>query len=193
MTIDMSSWGYRRDMQIEEVLPIEDIILLVSSTVACGGNILINVGPTKEGVIAPIFEERLLQLGGWLGTNGEAIYNTQPWAAQNETLDEVEVWYTTKGTLVYAIVNGWPDEDILRVSRPVFKVGTRVTLLGNGGEELKWRKKGDKVEIVFPSMSRLVKKCTWCQWAYVVKMTNLDELVTFQWSKNNQLRKLLSM
>jgi len=27
---------------------------------------LINVGPTKDGRIAPIFEERLRSLGGWL-------------------------------------------------------------------------------------------------------------------------------
>jgi len=31
--------------------------------VSCGGNILINVGPTKEGTIAPIFQERLRGLG----------------------------------------------------------------------------------------------------------------------------------
>jgi alpha-L-fucosidase len=33
------------------------------STVACNGNLLLNVGPTADGVIAPIFEERLRQVG----------------------------------------------------------------------------------------------------------------------------------
>jgi len=33
---------------------------------SCGGNMLINVGPTKDGRIVPIFEERLRGLGGWL-------------------------------------------------------------------------------------------------------------------------------
>lgn len=32
-----------------------------------------NVGPTKEGVIPPIMQERLLQMGEWLGNNGEAV------------------------------------------------------------------------------------------------------------------------
>jgi len=58
---------------------------------SCGGNILINVGPTADGVIVPIFEERLRQLGSWLGVNGEAIYASKPWKHQNDTVTSY-VW-----------------------------------------------------------------------------------------------------
>jgi len=42
-------------------------------------------------MISPIFEERLRQLGSWLGVNGEAIYASKPWKHQNDTLTP-HVW-----------------------------------------------------------------------------------------------------
>jgi alpha-L-fucosidase len=51
---------------MQDVFSTEELIFEVVKTVSTGGNILINVGPTKEGTIAPIFEERLTQLGDWL-------------------------------------------------------------------------------------------------------------------------------
>ena len=59
---------------------------------SCGGNLLLNVGPTHDGRIVPIFEERLRQIGAWLEVNGEAIYKTKPWKAQNDTVTP-NVWY----------------------------------------------------------------------------------------------------
>ena len=34
-----------------------------STLSSCGGNLLLNVGPTHDGRIMPIFEERLLEIG----------------------------------------------------------------------------------------------------------------------------------
>ena len=34
-----------------------------NSLYSCNGNLLLNVGPTHDGRITPIFEERLLQIG----------------------------------------------------------------------------------------------------------------------------------
>jgi alpha-L-fucosidase len=68
------------------------MISIWSFNLSCGGNILINIGPTSSGDIAPIFEERLRQLGSWLSVNGEAIYSTRPWKYQNDTTNS-DVWY----------------------------------------------------------------------------------------------------
>jgi len=58
---------------------------------SCGGNLLINVGPTADGMIAPIYEERLRQMGSWLAVNGEAIYASKPWKHQKDTVTS-SVW-----------------------------------------------------------------------------------------------------
>ena len=56
MTIDKQSWGFRRNMQLDDVLSIKELIKEMTITVSCGGNLLMNVGPNKDGVIVPIFE-----------------------------------------------------------------------------------------------------------------------------------------
>lgn len=63
MTIDSKSWGNRANARIEEYLTSQDLINELVSTISCGGNILINVGPAKTGLIEPIFVERLYDMG----------------------------------------------------------------------------------------------------------------------------------
>lgn len=58
-----------------------------------------NVGPTHDGRIVPIFEERLRQFGKWLGVNGESIYSSVPWKYQNDTVTK-DIWLVTQ-TLMY--------------------------------------------------------------------------------------------
>lgn len=60
-------------------------------TVALGGNYLLNIGPTADGMIPPVFEQRLRSLGAWMKINGEAIYASKPWRIQTEN-STVPVW-----------------------------------------------------------------------------------------------------
>ena len=45
-----------------------------------------NIGPTGDGRIDPIFEYRLHQFGSWMEVNEEAVYATRPWLYQNDTV-----------------------------------------------------------------------------------------------------------
>lgn len=102
LTIDKNSWGYRRNAKLADFLTLKELIKELASTVSCGGNMLLNVGPTHDGRIAPIYEERLHQIGDWLKVNGEAIYGTRPWVHQNDTLTH-NVWYVYQPRLVKAM------------------------------------------------------------------------------------------
>lgn len=78
------------------LFPVDDWLFLLLSqdlvhTVALGGNYLLNVGPTPDGMIPAVFEERLRDVGAWLEINGEAIYASKPWRVQTENTT-VPVW-----------------------------------------------------------------------------------------------------
>ena len=56
----------------------EELLRNLIDITSKGGNYLLNVGPTGEGVIPPPNIERLDQIGNWLRLNGEAIYGCGP-------------------------------------------------------------------------------------------------------------------
>ncbi|KAF5277100.1 hypothetical protein FQA39_LY06338 [Lamprigera yunnana] len=157
MTLDRYAWSYRRNTVLSDFLTIHELLTTLAQTVSCGGNILINVGPTREGTIIPIFRERLQQLGEWLLINGDAIYKTTPWTYQNDTIGDT--WYTSKQSTVYALALNWPEKNIFKSDRLLDLFQTEdvdVTLLGND-EKLQWKIVNNAVEITFPLKS-IVKK-----------------------------------
>ncbi|XP_049875373.1 tissue alpha-L-fucosidase-like [Pectinophora gossypiella] len=92
-TLDLTSWGYRSQMKEKDVMTVQNMLHLLIRTVSCGGNFLVNIGPSREGIIVKIFQDRLLALGEWLQINGEAIYYSSPWRYQRDTRNK-HVWYT---------------------------------------------------------------------------------------------------
>jgi alpha-L-fucosidase len=68
------TWGYRSDDH-DWKSPGEIVFKLVD-IVSKGGNYLLNVGPTSEGVIPQASQDNLREVGRWLKANGEAVYGT---------------------------------------------------------------------------------------------------------------------
>lgn len=133
-TIDTSSWCYKRNEKLGKYMSSKKIIKLLVEIVSCGGNFLIDIGPSSDGMIPLIFQERLLDMGAWLEINGEAIYESSPWRAQNDSVTE-GVWYTSKKNasgqlVVYAHVLDWPIKGKLILGSPTVTEETEVTMLG---------------------------------------------------------------
>ncbi|XP_070808226.1 plasma alpha-L-fucosidase [Pituophis catenifer annectens] len=173
MTIDRKSWGYRRDAQLSDYLTIEALIQQLVETVACGGNLLVNIGPTHDGRIPIIFEERLKQMGTWLALNGEAIFSTKPWRAQNDSITP-GVWYTfkPKENILYAIFLKWPTSGTLTLGEPKAILGkTKVKLIGYE-ESLPWISTGEKGMMMAAPLLPFNKYPY--QWAWTLQLTNIQ-------------------
>lgn len=73
------SYGYNRNEQLDDYKTSRQLILLLVDVVARGGNLLLDIGPTADGRIPVIMQQRLTDMGTWLKTNGAAIYGTEAW------------------------------------------------------------------------------------------------------------------
>jgi len=175
-TVDRQSWGYRRNMNIEDIQSVEELVANLVEIVSCNGNVLINVGPTKEGTISPIFQERLTQMGQWLTVNGQAIYSTVPFVYQNDSLSTYpQVWYTLNPDYVYATALGWPKNNILTLGDvKLYQNISTVEMLGYGlerGEKLDFETTEEAVSITFPSLSKFIEECgKHCLPAFVLRI-----------------------
>ncbi len=74
--IGKHSWGYTTNNEFKTTRQIIcDLIDIVSKN----GMLLLNVGPRADGTITEEETALLTELGAWLDTNGEGIYDTVPW------------------------------------------------------------------------------------------------------------------
>ena len=107
MTVN-DTWGYKSyddNWKSPETL-IRNLVDIASK----GGNYLLNVGPTSEGLMPEPIVERLRAIGAWMNVNGEAIHGTTaspfkslPWGRCTKKI-------TRRGTTLYLHVFNWPAD-----------------------------------------------------------------------------------
>ena len=92
----------------------EDLLRKLVDIASKGGNFLLNVGPTSEGLIPQASVERLAAMGEWMTRNSESIYGTT--ASPFEKLP----WgrCTAKPGKLYLHVFDWPKNGELKVPMP---------------------------------------------------------------------------
>ncbi len=69
------SWGFK--ITDHKFKSTKELIHLLVRAAGHGANLLLNIGPMPNGAIQPEFTNRLTEIGDWMKTYGETIYNTR--------------------------------------------------------------------------------------------------------------------
>ena len=108
-----NTWGYKsydHDWKSAETL-IRNLVDIASK----GGNYLLNVGPTSEGLIPAPSVERLKEIGVWMKANGDAICGTTASPFKRLPWGRCTMKATADGAILYLHVFNWPQDAQLLV------------------------------------------------------------------------------
>jgi alpha-L-fucosidase len=155
-----SSFGYNRNENLEDYNSSEALIHVLIEKVARGGNLLLDIGPTADGRIPVIMQQRLADIGSWLKINGESIYNSRVWnhASNNKIAN---VYFTSKPNAVYVFVTKWTNKPLtLKVDKHI----SGVQMLGYSGK-IKYSASNKSVTIVPPILTPDKNPCQ-AAWVY---------------------------
>jgi len=144
ITFNDGEWGFAERVP-EDWYSVRDLLRMLRTCAAEGGNLLLNVGPMPDGTLDPLAVERLEKLGAWLQANGEAVYGPmtpiagklEPWASHG--------FWTLKGNCAYLWnLRSYPRGELLvgGLQPPV----TRISILGTG-QELSFEQKALQLRV----------------------------------------------
>lgn len=68
------SWGWMAD---DPVSDFDWLIRMLVDVVTRDGNLLLNIGPDRDGHVRPDVAQRMREIGAWLSENGETVYKTR--------------------------------------------------------------------------------------------------------------------
>ncbi len=154
------TWGFKKDDH--DWKTSGQLLFNLVDIVSKGGNYLLNVGPTAEGVIPQPSQDSLRGVGRWMKVNGESIYGCGTTAfgdeygafsatvkdknGKPEFVAKPADWRcTSKPGKLYIHLFKWPDG---KFELPDVKGGvTRAYLLADRGSALTVTREGGKVTI----------------------------------------------
>lgn len=142
------SYGFNRAENLHDYQSSQDLIMELVDIVSRGGNLLLNVGPTADGRIPVIMQQRLADIGAWLAVNGEAIYETTERTVSKESGNGITIYYTEKDKALYAIFKDWIRNPVTITLEKDQQV-KMVSMLGLQ-KEISWEQNGETLTIELP-------------------------------------------
>ena len=144
------TWGFKKDD--DNWKSAETLVRNLIDCASKGGNYLLNVGPTSEGVIPAPSLERLKEIGNWMDVNSQAIYGTSaspfsnrlPWGRCTEKV-------TGKTTTIYLHVFDWPTDGQLLVPGLRSRIQKAYLLADHSQHPLAIQKTDDGMVLTVPA------------------------------------------
>ena len=171
----LGHWFYDEGLTYK---PAGQVIRMLVDVVSKNGNLLLSVPQRPDGTIDDREVVILEEIGDWLASNGEAIYDTHPWLVCGEgptagvvterradRFREVDLPYTAedirftaRGHVLYATVLGRPDEALVRITSLGSAAGLLagdplgVELVGadGGAGVVSWQRRDDALVVRLP-------------------------------------------
>jgi alpha-L-fucosidase len=136
------SWGGKSD----GVKSFEACMEMLIGCSGGDGNVLLNVGPTPTGEIAPEQANLVKEVGKWLAKNGESIYGTRggPFKPGEYGVS------TRKGKTIYVHIRNWLADPLKLPAIPAKVVSNRVIT----GGKAEVRQTATGIEISVPEKDR---------------------------------------
>jgi alpha-L-fucosidase len=139
------TWGYKS--YDDNWKPTEMLVRNLIDIASKGGNYLLNVGPTSEGLIPAPSVQRLKEVGQWMKVNGSAIYGTTPSPFKKLAWGRA----TQQPGKLYLHVFDWPADGKLSV--PISSGVTKAYLLANPSKALSVESNSDGTVVSLPTAS----------------------------------------
>ncbi len=138
-------WGWVPNAPFKSAQKVINTLIEIT---AKGGNLLLGVGPTPDGIIEDEVVTRLNKVGKWLKTNGEAIYSTRNAAIYHDG----NVWFTANKNkkTIYALYALPENEDLPKVIEWRGNIPSGKMILLQNSKSVDYSVKGDKVTVTLP-------------------------------------------
>lgn len=141
MTIN-NTWGYSKNDH--DWKSSVQLIRTLCTTAGRGGNFLLNVGPKADGTFPAAIVQRLHDMGEWMHTNSQSIYDTVQGPFSRLPYEGSS---TLKGDKLYLQVFDWPASGLTLHGLDTHVLSARA-LLGN--QRLQFTQKEGDVQISEP-------------------------------------------
>jgi alpha-L-fucosidase len=170
----IGQWHYKRGVKYKSAKKVIDLLVDIVSK---NGNLLLNFPLPNSGELDADELVTLTGITSWMAVNSEGIYATRPWKVYGEgpstkvviakngkefdpnegkrpDLTAADIRFTTKGSALYAFVQGWPAKETvvtsLGTSSPHATKITSARILGHN-HNLKFVQQSDGLHVTLPS------------------------------------------